>query len=174
MEQAKKAGAIISYDPNYRAPLWTSVEAAKEQMRSVIKYVDIMKISDEETALLTDIADPYEAADALLKQGVSCVVVTLGSEGAMLRTKDFTVKAPAQTRKVVDTTGAGDSFWGGLLSRFAAYNVRPENVTQEQAAEFVRFANIVAGLCVEKRGAIPAMPQLKEVEDIFNLKLEKF
>ena len=143
-------------------------------MRSVIKYVDIMKISDEETALLTDVDDPKRAAEALLRQGVKCVVVTLGKDGAMLVTEKVCVQAPAQTRKVVDTTGAGDSFWGGLLSRFARYHVNPAEISESQAAEFLRYANIVAGLCVEKRGAIPAMPYQKEVEDIFNLRLDKF
>lgn len=174
VEEAKKAGALISYDPNYRAPLWKDVETAKKEMRSVIPYVDIMKISDEETGLMTDRTDPMEAAQVLLDQGVRCVVVTLGSKGAMLVTKRFSVSQPSQTRKVVDTTGAGDSFWGGLLSRFAETNTKPEDLTEEQASEFVRFANIVAGLCVEKRGAIPAMPQRDDVMQIFNLKLERF
>lgn len=174
VEHAKQYGALISYDPNYRAPLWRSREDAVREMRSVIPYVDIMKLSDEETELLTDHADPKEAAEALLGQGVKCVVVTLGKEGAMLVTDRFCVQAPAQTRKVVDTTGAGDSFWGGLLSRFARFHVRPEELTEEQAGEFLRYANIVAGLCVEKRGAIPAMPYAKEVDEIFNLKLDKF
>ena len=174
VEYAKKAGAVISYDPNYRAPLWKDQKTAEEMMRSVIPYVDIMKISDEETTLLTGIEDPYEAAGALLDQGVKCVVVTLGAEGAMLRTKSFTVKEPSRAARVVDTTGAGDSFWGGLLSRFAEYDVRPEDLTQEQASDFLRFANIVAGLCVEKRGAIPAMPDLETVLSLYNMKFDKF
>lgn len=174
VEHAKQYGALISYDPNYRAPLWKDRETAVKGMRSVIKYVDIMKISDEETALLTDVDDPKRAAEALLRQGVKCVVVTLGKDGAMLVTEKVCVQAPAQTRKVVDTTGAGDSFWGGLLSRFAGYHVNPAEISEDQAAEFLRYANIVAGLCVEKRGAIPAMPYQKEVEDIFNLRLDKF
>lgn len=174
VEQAKKAGALISYDPNYRAPLWPSQEAAEQEMRSVIKYVDIMKVSDEETKLLTGVEDPYEAAQILLDQGVKCVVITMGKDGAMLRTEKFTVKEPSQTRKVVDTTGAGDSFWGGLLSRFAEEKVSPEELTQQQASDFIRFANIVAGLCVEKRGAIPAMPNRDDVMYLYNLKLEKF
>jgi fructokinase len=174
VEQAKKAGALISYDPNYRAPLWPSQEAAEQEMRSVIKYVDIMKVSDEETKLLTGVEDPYEAAQILLDQGVKCVVITMGKDGAMLRTERFTVKEPSQTRKVVDTTGAGDSFWGGLLSRFAEEKVSPEELTQQQASDFIRFANIVAGLCVEKRGAIPAMPNRDDVMYLYNLKLEKF
>lgn len=165
VEEAKKAGAIISYDPNYRAPLWPDVETAKKHMRSMIPYADIMKISDEETALLTDHEDPKEAAQALLDAGVSCVVVTLGGDGAYLVTKNIAVQEKGKSREVVDTTGAGDSFWGGLLTRIAEANVKPGDLTEELAREFVRFANAVAGLCVTKRGAIPAMPTRSAVEE---------
>lgn len=163
IKMAKESGALISYDPNYRAPLWNSVEEAKVQMRSVIPYADIMKISDEETALLTDCSDPKEAAQALLDQGVKCVVVTLGKDGALLKTAQIEIVEKGKTRKVVDTTGAGDSFWGGILSRFAQDGTDPAEITEEKAREYVRFANAVAGLCVEKRGAIPAMPTLEQV-----------
>ena len=163
LKTAKEAGALISYDPNYRALLWKSQREAEEQMRSVIPYTDIMKISDEETVLLTGREDPDQAAEALLDQGASCVVVTLGSQGALMRTKNFRVKEKGKDRKVVDTTGAGDAFWGGILSRFASSGAAPGELTEEQGREFVRFANAVAGLCVEKRGGIPAMPDLEAV-----------
>lgn len=163
VEEAKKAGAIISYDPNYRALLWNTKEDAMEQMRSVIPYIDVMKISDEETSLLTGFESPEDAADELIRQGVGCVVVTLGKDGALLKTKDVTVKEKGRECKVVDTTGAGDSFWGGFLSRLAVNNKIPADLTQEEALEYVGFANAVAGLCVEKRGAIPAMPSLEDV-----------
>ena len=163
LQTAREAGALISYDPNYREPLWRSREEAVAHMRSVIPYVDIMKISDEETMLLTDRKAPEEAAQALLEQGVSCVVVTLGGEGALMRTKDFCVREKGKKRQVVDTTGAGDSFWGGILDRFAETGADPGKLTEDQGREFLRFANTVAGLCVERRGGIPAMPSLEEV-----------
>ena len=102
LKAAKEAGALISYDPNYRPLLWSSREAAEEQMRAVIPWVDIMKISDEETELLTGCADPEQAAGELIRQGVSCAVVTLGGEGALMRTKDFTVRG-----KGTGQTGGG-------------------------------------------------------------------
>lgn len=163
VKEAKEAGAVISYDPNYRPLLWKTEEDAIEKMRSMIPYADIMKISDEETALLSGKEDPREAAEILLAQGVSCVVVTLGKDGALLKTKNIEVSAKGKPRKAVDTTGAGDSFWGGLLSRLALNNVKPADLTEEQALEYLNFANAVAGLCVEKRGAIPAMPTLEQV-----------
>lgn len=165
IQTAKDAGALISYDPNYRAPLWPDVETAKEQMRSVVPLVDIMKISDEECELLTDEADPAKAAEKLLDQGVRCVFVTLGADGALLKTKEIEVTEPGMKGKAVDTTGAGDSFWGGTLYQFVDGNLVPESIDEETAHRMLRFANTVAGLCVQKRGAIPAMPTLAEVEE---------
>lgn len=163
IETAKKSGAVISYDPNYRKLLWKTKEEAIEQMRSVIKYADIMKISDEETELLTGYSDPSEAAAELIRQGVKCVIVTLGAEGALMRGKDFEIKGKGKPRKVVDTTGAGDSFWGAVLYNFIKSGKKPDSLTQSDGEEFLAFANTVAGLCVEKRGAIPAMPLLVDV-----------
>ena len=163
LEIAKDAGCIISYDPNYRAPLWDTKEEAIREMRSVIPFVDVMKLSDEETELLTGIAEPEGAAKKLLLQGVSIVAVTLGAEGTLIVTKDGCVHIPAYKVDVVDTTGAGDSFWGGFLHQLLAENISPDKINLETASEFARFGNAVASLCVEKRGAIPAMPTLEEV-----------
>ena len=164
IKKAKEAGALISYDPNYRPPLWPTVEAAIAEMRKPIPYVDIMKVSDEETVLLTGEKDPEKAADVLLAAGVRCAIVTLGSEGALMKTKDFCIRGKGRKRNVVDTTAAGDSFWGGILASIIRENVKLDEITEEQGHRFLRFANSVAGLCVEKRGAILAIPTLKEVE----------
>ncbi len=163
LEVAKESGCIVSYDPNYRAPLWDSKAAAIAGMRSVLSFVDVMKLSDEETELLTDKADPKEAAEALLAKGVSVVAVTLGADGALVCTKEGSVVVQGYKADMVDTTGAGDSFWGGFLHKLLESGKRPEEVTLEEAAAFAKYGNAVASLCVEKRGAIPAMPTLEEI-----------
>ena len=165
IRRAKEKGSIISYDPNYRASLWKDEESAKVQMRSLIPYVDVMKISDEETDLLTDVKDPEEAAKLLYQKGVKIVTVTLGSEGAYLYCKEGGVRIPGFISNAVDTNGAGDSFWGGFLYCISKAGKRPEEFTLEELKEYVRFGNAVASLCVEKKGAIPAMPTLVEVEE---------
>lgn len=164
LEIAKEAGCIISYDPNYRAPLWDSREDAVREMRSVLSYINVMKLSDEETELLTDRKEPELAAKHLLDQGVSIVAVTLGEKGALIATKEGYAYVPAYEAAVVDTTGAGDSFWGGFLHKLLESEKSIEEITLEEAIEFTRFGNGVASLCVEKRGAIPAMPTLEEVK----------
>lgn len=164
IKRAKEKGSIISYDPNYRASLWKDVEMAKTQMCSLIPYVDIMKISDEETELLTGKKNPEEAAKNLFEKGVKIVVVTLGSEGAYLYCKDGGFRIPGFVSNVIDTNGAGDSFWGGFLYCISKAGKKIDEFTIDELKEYVRFGNAVASLCVEKNGAIPAMPTLIEVE----------
>lgn len=165
IKRAKQKGNIISYDPNYRASLWKDVETAKLQMRSLVPYVDIMKISDEETELLTGKGSPQEAAKFLYESGVKIVAVTLGSEGVYFYCKEGGAQIPGFVSNAVDTNGAGDSFWGGFLYCISKTGKKPEEFTIEELKKYMRFGNAVASLCVEKKGAIPAMPTLAEVEE---------
>lgn len=159
---AKEAGAIISYDPNYREPLWENVDKAMEMMRLMAQLADIMKISDEETSLITPYKDPLEAGKYLIENGRKLAVVTLGEKGALAVSKTGYVEVPGFKSNVVDTTGAGDSFWGGLLARFISENVDLDNITTKQMYDIARFGNAVASLCVEKRGGIVSIPTLDE------------
>lgn len=163
---AKQAGALISYDPNYRAPLWLDVQTAREQMRSLVPLVDVMKVSDEETELLTGVADPHKAAEILLEQGVQCVAVTLGSKGVLVATAEGMELVPASPTKVVDTTGAGDAFWGGFLHRLLSLHMPLSQLTLAEAVDCGRWGNAVASLCITRRGGIPAMPKRESVESV--------
>lgn len=163
---AKENGAKISYDPNYRALLWKNEQEAKEQIRSLLPYVDIMKISDEETALLTDQREPEEAISYLLGLGVQCVVVTLGKKGAMVGLGSARLTVPTfESAAVVDTTGAGDSFWAAFLS-CVIQSGGVSKLDPVKVEEYVRFANAAATFCVGKRGAIPAMPYEADVRNV--------
>jgi fructokinase len=166
--RARELGAIVSYDPNYRASLWPDVETAKEQMRALIPLADVMKLSDEEAELITGHKDPERCAQALLAQGPGCVAVTLGSEGALVATAEGARNAAPFRVAAADTTGAGDAFWGAFLSRLSMSGKRPGRLALDEAWGFARFANAAASLCVERRGAIPAMPALDEVERRLN------
>lgn len=169
VKRARDHGSIIAYDPNYRASLWDSEEDAKVHMRSILPYVDLLKISDEETVLLTGEGDVEKAAEKLVGQGIPVVAVTLGSKGAYVRNKEGGRLVPGFASSVTDTTGAGDSFWGGFLSQICsrlcdkAAGKQPDDLNLEELAECARFGNAVASLCVEKKGAIPAMPYPEQV-----------
>ena len=163
IDRAKAAGAIISYDPNYRASLWVSKDEAIRYMRSLISTADIMKISDEELPLLTGETEPEQATDVLLDQGVKLVAVTLGAKGAFVRVRGESRLVPGFRSNAIDTTGAGDAFFGGFLYRFLCSEKALKDVTLEDAADYARFGNATASLCVEQRGGIPAMPTLKDI-----------
>lgn len=164
LEEAKKSNCIISYDPNYRPLLWKSKELAKEQMRAVLTYVDLIKLSDEETELLTDQADPETAARFLTDSGIKMVAVTLGKGGALIATKEGFVTVPGFPVDAVDTTGAGDAFWGAFLYSLGELGEPIERIPLSRVQEIARFANAAAAYCVTKRGAIPAMPELCDIE----------
>ena len=164
IKEARKNGAITTYDPNYRASLWEKEEYAIYHMREVLDLCDIIKISDEETELLTGKKDPKEAAKVLLDRGLKIVLVTLGSDGAYFRTKDLEGTVPGFKVKVADTNGAGDTFFGAFLSRIAVRG-GIENLTEDELKSYVRFANRAASITSSRPGAIPAMPSLKEVTE---------
>lgn len=164
---AKECGTIISYDPNYRAMLWKDAETARKGMRSLLRSADLVKISDEETELLTDRKEPEEALRKLLSEGISIAAVTLGPDGALVGTAEGSVHVPGYRAQAVDTTGAGDSFFGGFLWKLLSFGMgdtkKPCEMTLSEVREAAVFGNAVASLNVEKRGAIPAMPETEAV-----------
>lgn len=164
VQAAKKAGTLITYDPNYRAALWEHEDAAVLQMRAVLPLCDIVKISDEETMLLCGIHDPEAALDKLMSLGVRLAVVTLGARGAIWRCGEMQGTVPGFSVKVADTNGAGDTFFGSFLSRIAAHGGL-ERLTEDDLNRFVRFANKAASITTSRPGAIPAMPNIREVEE---------
>ena len=160
---SKQAGAIISYDPNYRASLWKSKDEAAARMRSVLDFVDVIKISDEEMGLLTGEETPEAAAACLIGQGIPCVVITLDSEGAYAAAGEGGVFVPGLHAPATDTTGAGDAFWGGFLYKLIRSGRRTNELGKAELEEFTAFANAAASVCIQRRGGIPAMPTLDEV-----------
>lgn len=167
-KDAKAAGALITYDPNYRPALWLSEEDAIREMRAPLGLVDVLKISDEETALLSGHEDPAAAAEALCKQGIRLVLVTLGPDGVYYRYENggalLTGTVPGYAVTVADTNGAGDTFFGAFLSKLTKRPQGLDGFTAEELEADLRFSNRAASLTTSRPGAIPAMPTLAEVE----------
>lgn len=162
---AKEKGKITAYDPNWRPPLWADHALGVARMKSLIPQADIMKVSDEELTLLTGERDMERGAGALLSRGVSLVVVTLGPKGCAVFTPRFSLRKNTYDTKVVDTTGSGDSFFGALLSRIIQSGKRPGELTVEELADYVDFANAAGSTCAARTGGIPAMPDTAAIED---------
>ncbi|MDR0557380.1 MAG: carbohydrate kinase [Treponema sp.] len=164
---ARRSGAIVSYDPNYRAQVWRNEDEAVQMMRNAAAYADIIKLSEEEVPLLTGETCCKKGAKKLLERGCSCVAVTLGGKGASAYTAKESASVPAWPAPVVDATGAGDAFWGGFLFKIVEHSLARnalKDVDSRSLTEFAAFANAAAALCVQKRGGIPALPRLDEVK----------
>lgn len=176
----QEAGGYISYDPNWREPLWTNSSEGISAMKSILPYADIVKISDSELVLLVSELNGedcqkeeslYYGAEKIASYGPSLVVITLGSRGLFYYRKsdsqepDYGLLSVPEVC-VVDTTGAGDSFNGGLLYRFTID--AQENPFTKDVGSLIKdleYAQAVASLCVTKRGAIPALPRAEEVRN---------
>lgn len=162
---ARENGLLVSYDPNYRAPLWPSREEAVQRMREPLELADIVKLSDEELELLTDASTPEQAALCLQRQGVQLVLVTLGAGGCFYRWQNSSGLVPGGPTIVADTNGAGDTFLGAVLSRLVQRGERPlDGLQTSELEQILSFANRAAALTCSRSGAIPAMPTLAELK----------
>lgn len=165
VKAAKSAGAIISYDPNYRAPLWKNEREAKSQMSAALPLADLVKLSEEELEMLTGETGFLRGAQKIEELGAKLVLVTLGAKGVFYLRGDRHGILPTYDVKTVDTNGAGDTFLGAVLFRLKEKNLRDiELLSEEELLDILSFANAAGSLATTKSGAIPAMPTLEEVE----------
>ncbi|KAK6255391.1 Carbohydrate kinase PfkB - like 6 [Theobroma cacao] len=157
MEVAKQSGALLSYDPNLRLPLWPSADEARKQILSIWDKADVIKVSDVELEFLTgsDKIDD-ETAMKLWHPNLTLLLVTLGEKGSRYYTKNFHGSVDAFHVNTVDTTGAGDSFVGALLCKIVEDPTILEN--ESKLREVLKFANACGAITTTKKGAIPALP----------------
>lgn len=162
IRRARSYGAVITYDPNYRARLWDDPREAIIVMRQPLPLVDILKVSEEELPLLSGTEDWEEGSWRLMEKGISLILVTLGEEGCFYRLGHLTGRVHGFPAKVVDTNGAGDTFFGAALSKLCREDL--SRLSQERLEDILTFANRAASLSTTRAGAIPAMPRLEELE----------
>ncbi|KAI3960901.1 hypothetical protein MKW98_019102 [Papaver atlanticum] len=157
MKAAREAGALLSYDPNVREPLWLSAEAGREGIKSIWTRADIIKVSDDEVKFLTqgDAADEKNVL-SLWYGGLKLFVVTDGEKGCRYFTKNFEGAVGGFSVNTVDTTGAGDAFVGSLLCSASKDSSILED--ESRLREALRMANACGAICTTRKGAIPALP----------------
>jgi len=163
METAHNAGKLVSFDVNYRNLVWDDDrKACTEAVTSILPFVDFLKISEEEEDLLG--LPPEQAAKAY---HIAVLVETLGANGARCHFGGKTFAIPGRKAICVDTTGAGDAFWGGFLSCLLHHNVTSSaDLTEELVLNALQYGNIAGWLCVQKKGAMESLPTTEEVQNI--------
>lgn len=164
---AKENGVPVSFDPNLRERLWDSLDEAKTVILQAMEYADIVKVSDDELRFLTELEDEEEGARMLWERfRPALLAVTLGPKGCccLCGGKEF-LRLPTYDVPCVDTTGAGDAFWGALLFRLLSGGKPAQAYSAEELRGFLEFANAAGSLATTKKGAIPALPGEREILD---------
>ena len=155
---AKQSGALISFDPNLRIPLWGDLSLAKEIILQGMRLADFVKLSGEELEFLTS-ADLNTGLELLFDEyKMKILAVTLGPGGCVCRMPQGFFTSKAYDVPCVDTTGAGDAFWGAALAGILKSPSPAETWLSEQIMKMLDFANAAGSLATTKKGAIPAMP----------------
>ena len=163
VRDAKSAGALVSFDPNIRLPLWDSEDALRETALEFLPFSDIFKVSLDEMPFIFGTDDEQAAADYGFERGVSVFFVTRGRDGAAAYTPGFSASAEGLAVASVDTTGAGDAFNGAFLSRFLGRPLE-QGLLPGALKETLRFANAAGAIAVTRKGAMAGSPTLEELE----------
>lgn len=166
---AKDASVLVSFDPNLREPLWNNLEDAKREIAYGLDLADIVKISDNEVVFMTGEED-YEKAAQILKERyqIPLLFVTLGKDGSRAYYKDMRVEAAGFIQEnTIETTGAGDTFTGCVLSKILEMD-GIDDLTEEQLKDMLVFANAGASLITTRRGALKVMPEKTEILELIS------
>lgn len=161
---ARESGALISFDPNLRPPLWESLDVAKEQAAYGFSQCDILKISDNEIQWFTGEED-FDAGIRKLREqyDIPLIMLSMGRDGSRAYYRDLRVEAaPFLQDTTIETTGAGDTFGACCLHYVLKYGL--DNLDGEKLTEMLTFANAAASIVTTRRGALRVMPEAEEVE----------
>ncbi len=162
---ARQAGALISFDVNYRPTLWNSPQEAYDRIMATVPHVDLLKVNEVELALLAGSENLDAASKALLEQGPDLCVVTLGPEGSYFQVAEGGEHVPAFKVQTVDATGCGDAFVAGLLCQLIAADDWRDQLSPARMREVLRYANAVGALTALTQGVIPALPTADQVDE---------
>ena len=167
VELARKAGCLISVDPNLRLPLWKKPEDAKEQMLWAISQADVLKISDDEVEFLFGMT-PEEGAEHLFRTySNSLIFVTLGKDGAYFKNRNACGHVPNfEGIQAIDTCGAGDIFGGSAMAALLKTGKKPEDLNKDELTAITSYACAAASLSTTRHGGIGSVPETADVEKL--------
>ena len=167
---AEKAGILRSFDPNLRPPLWSSLDAAKEQVLYGMAHCDILKISDNEIQWLTGLED-FTAGIHWIQERfpqIQLILLSMGRDGSRAYSGETMAEVPAFTSvNAIETAGAGDTFFGGILHHVLMWGLR--SYTEKELKEMLTFANAAAAIITTKKGALRVMPGEDEIRDLISM-----
>lgn len=169
---AKESGAVISFDPNLRPPLWKSLEDAKQQAAYGFSQCDVLKISDNEIQWFTGEEDFDAGIQKLRSQyDIPLIMLSMGKEGSRAYYKDLRVEvSPFLQDATIETTGAGDTFGACCLHYVLEHGL--DGLDEEKLTQMLTFANAAASIVTTRKGALRVMPEAEEVRDFMKSRMK--
>lgn len=161
LKKAKDLGKLVSFDINYRDKIWSFDDCLRE-CKKIFLLTDLLKISDEE---LPFVGGAENIPNFMKEYDITVLVLTLGKDGARIFYDNTTCDIPSMKVKAVDTTGAGDAFWGGFLSSLLRQGIsHKSDITMDKLVTAGKYGAVSGGLCVQRPGGIPALPFKADIE----------
>lgn len=164
LEQARNQGTLISYDPNYREKLWNNEDEALHYMKLGLDYANYVKLSEEELEFITKEKDVEKASGMLMKDPIRLLCVTLGERGVFYRTPHMFGCVTGYASEVIDTTGAGDAFFGALMAQIIQSDTSHQKIQETELIHYLKVANCAASLCIEEYGGMKSLPDVSAIE----------
>ena len=174
---AREAGAILSFDPNLRFPLWPDREQLRQTVWQFLPLTHILKLSDEELPFLTGTEDIEAALPRLFTGDVQLVLYTCGSKGARAYTRTASAHARSPKVAAVDTAGAGDGFIGSFLWQLQRDGVTAAELpklSRKRLTEYLIFSNRFCAISVQHHGTIAPWSRWSSQKPIFSCLEGKF
>ena len=168
VEQAKRSGCIISFDPNLRLNLWPDAESARKQIEYGLSQCDVLKISHDEIEFMTGEKDICRGVEILLARwNIPLVLATMGPDGSRAFYRGTSIFAPPfRMPGTIDTTGAGDTFGGCAVHFVLKYGL--DGLNEALLTALLTFANAAAAIVTTRQGALCVMPEAEEVLSLVN------
>jgi fructokinase len=155
-QRSNAAGALVMVDPNVRPAVIADRDALHERLRRVLATAHVVKASGDDLAWLYPEVRLLDGARALLAQGPSVALITLGGDGALVVGSEGATEITAPVVQIVDTIGAGDAFSAGFLAWWLHRgNDREQLQRLPEVADAAAFACMVASKACERPGADP-------------------
>lgn len=151
VEKVKSKGILFSFDVNFRLDLFNSLSEAIERYKWFVDRADILKFSDDELLLYTG-ENCLDKAIEKIPVNNRLFALTMGKKGSMALMNNIKATVPTKVVRPVDTTGAGDAFFGALLAKIDEVGLK--NLNEKSLTSIFEYCNKVASFAVTKFGAI--------------------
>lgn len=147
-EKAKAANKLLSFDVNFRTDLYQDFDAAKKAYAPFIEKADILKFSDDEILAFTGLSDINTAIDKVYRKDM-LLLITMGAKGSKYVYNDLSGFILSDPVKPVDTTGAGDAFFGAVLA-----NIDGKKLNKQTIEAAVKAGNLSGANATQFFGAV--------------------